>query len=118
MNIKGLDNPIINEDISRILAEDLPWNTLAGSTVLVAGASGMIPSYVVYTLLGLNNSYKAGIKVLALVRNESKARGVFGSLLDRDDLDLLVQDVTASLKIDGPVDFIFHGASAARPAQL
>ena len=117
MNIKGLDNPIIKEDINRILMEDLPWDTLAGSTILVAGASGMIPSYVVYTLLGLNDISGADIKVLALVRNEAKARRVFGNVLERDDLELLVQDVTAPLKMDGPVDYIFHGASAARPSQ-
>lgn len=117
MNIKGLDNPVINEDINRILMEDLSWDTLAGSTILVAGANGMIPSYVVYTLLGLNDMSGADIKVLALVRNEAKARRVFGNVLERGDLELLVQDVTEPLKMDGPVDYIFHGASAARPSQ-
>ena len=115
--IDKLNNYIIDEDIAGIISEDLPWDKLAGSTILVAGASGMIPSYVLYTLLGLNDSQGLGIKVLALVRNEQKARLILGNLLEREDLTLIVQDVTMPLSIDGPVDYIFHGASAARPKE-
>lgn len=117
MHITGLDNPIIAEDIERIIADDLPWETFRDTTVLVTGASGMIPSYVLCTLLALNDRDNLNIRVLALVRNEQKARRILGSLLDRSDLTLLVQDVTAPLAIDGPVDYIIHGAGPARPAQ-
>ncbi len=115
--IDKLDNHIINEDIERIIAEDLPWEKFRGATVLVTGASGMIPSYVAYTFLGLNDSLGLGVKILALVRNEAKARGIFGRVLERDDITLIAQDVTGPLSIDGPVDWIVHGASAARPSE-
>lgn len=117
MKIKGLNNRIITEDIERIISEALPWDELYGSTVLVTGASGMIPSYVVYTLLGLNDVRNAGIKVLALVRNGEKAKMIFGGILDRDDIELVVQDVTVPPELTGPVDYIFHGASAAKPSE-
>ena len=117
MTVNRLNNSIIAGDIDRIIAEDLPWEELSGSTVLVTGASGMIPSYVVYTLLGLNDLRDAGIRVLALVRNEEKARRIFGEVLERDDIELIVQDVTSPLETDYPVDYIFHGASAARPSE-
>ena len=116
MEIFGISSKVVNEDINRIINEPLPWDTLYGSTVLVTGASGMIPSYVLYTLLGLNDRYDAGIKVLALVRNEEKARGILGKVLERDDVELIVQDVSLPVNIDGPVDYIIHGGSAARPA--
>lgn len=117
MTVDKLDNYIIDEDIARIINEDLPWEELRDSSVLVAGASGMIPSYVVYTLLGLNDTKKLGISVIALVRNANKARGIFGRLLERDDLTMIEQDVTAPVSIDDSVDYIFHGASAARPSE-
>ena len=117
MTVYKLNNRIIDEDIARILAEDLPWEKLQGSTVLVTGASGMIPSYVVYTLLGLNDTLGLGIKVLSLVRNETKARKIFGSILERNDIGLIVQDVTEPIAVDEPVDYIIHGASAAKPSE-
>ena len=116
MVINGISSRTVNEDICRILEEDLPWEDLYGTTILVTGASGMIPSYVMYTLLGLNDSSNAGIKVLALVRNEEKARRILGPVLERDDVELIVQDVSLPLSIDGPLDYIIHGGSAARPA--
>ena len=73
MTIDKLENRIICEDVERIISEDLPWENLRGSTALITGASGMIPSYVLYTLLGLNDSMDMGIKVIALVRNEDSA---------------------------------------------
>ena len=113
MTVDRLESRIIDEDIARIIAADLPWERFRGSTVLVTGASGMIPSYVVYTMLGLNDRLGLGIKVLALVRNGEKASGIFGGLLERDDIELTVQDVTEPVDTGGPVDWIFHGASAA-----
>lgn len=115
--IRNLNNYIIDEDIARILSGDLPWETFRNKTVLVTGAGGMIPSYVVYTLLGLNDSRNMGIHVLALVRNEAKARRIFGGILEREDLCLIAQDVTTPFDVDGPVDYIIHGASSARPSE-
>jgi len=117
MTVRNLKNRIIGEDVESIIREDLDWDSLRGSTVLVTGASGMIPSYVVYTLLGLNDTMHLGIKVVALVRNREKAETVFGDILSRSDINLIVQDVTEPLSINGPIDYIFHGASAARPKE-
>ena len=47
-------NTIIDTDIEEIISEKLDWNYFAGKCILVTGANGMIPSYIVYTLLGLN----------------------------------------------------------------
>lgn len=117
MSIKNYYNNIINEDADRIIAEELPWETLRGSSVLITGASGMIPSYVLYTLLDLNDSKDMGIKIYALVRNEVKAKRILAGILDRPDVELIVQDIAEPVHIDGPLDFIFHGGSPARPAE-
>jgi UDP-glucuronate decarboxylase len=109
-------NRIIAGDVAGIARRPLPWEQLKGNHVLVTGASGMLPSYVVHTLLELNDSRHAGITVHALVRNQEKARKMLGEVLDRDDVDLIVQDVADPISIDGELDLIVHGASAARPS--
>ena len=108
---------VINEDIKKIIDAELPWRTLQNQTILVTGASGMIPSYVVYTLLGLNDSLDLGIHVLAMVRNEEKAKRILGDILDREDMDLIAQDVCIPYQTDKNIDYIIHGGSAARPSE-
>jgi len=109
-------SPVIAEDVQEILARDLPWDQLDGATVLVTGANGMLPSYAVHTLLALNDTRDAGLRVVGLVRNEAKARRILGATLDRPDFRLLATDVTRLDEFDGPLDVVIHGASAARPA--
>ncbi len=112
-----MKSSIIDEDVRRIIASDLPWDVFRGKTVLITGASGMIPSYFLYTFLGLNDLKDMNVKVVALVRNGEKARRVLGSVLDRGDVELVCQDVSEPLSVDEHIDYIFHGGSAARPAQ-
>ena len=117
MEIRNLSNPVIREDMEQILGRDLPWEEFRNRTVLVTGASGMIPSYAVYTFLALNDAKDMNVRVLALVRNEEKAKRIFGSVLEREDIQLIAQDVCDPIEVDGPVDYIIHGASAARPSE-
>ena len=108
-------SPVVGHDVDEILDRDLPWDRLSGSTVLVTGASGMLPSYALYALLGLNDRDGAGITVHGLVRNEAKARRLLTDVLDRPDFRLVVHDVSRPLELPGPLDYVIHGASAARP---
>jgi UDP-glucuronate decarboxylase len=107
---------VVAADLAEILDRDLPWDALAGAHVLVTGASGMLPSYTVRTLLALNDRSDAGITVHGLVRSEAKARRLLADVADRPDFHLIVQDVSDPIELDDPLDVVIHGASAARPA--
>lgn len=111
---------IVEEDLERILAADLPWNDLDGKVVLVTGAGGFLAAYMVETLLRRNE--KAGktlTQVVGLVRSEDKARRRFAHYAGREDLRFVVGDVSAPLtwnsQSDGPLDMIVHAASQASP---
>ena len=103
-------NKIVDEDVKTIISEDLPWQELSGKTILVTGANGFIPHYIVRTLIGLGN-----VKVLALVRNEEKAKTKFADLMNDANFKLIVQDLNLPFTIDEPIDYIIHGASQASP---
>ncbi|HIY64801.1 MAG TPA: NAD-dependent epimerase/dehydratase family protein [Candidatus Agrococcus pullicola] len=75
----------------------------------------MIPAYAVYTLLRLNDTHDAGIRVLGLVRNPEKARGILADIVDRRDFQLVPGDVLQPPQVDERVDLVIHGASPARP---
>jgi len=109
-----LMNRIIEEDLQAIVAAPLPWSKLAGKTVLISGAGGFLPAYLVRTLLALREKQNP-TRVIGLVRDEQRARLRFGRWLDLPDLRLLVQDVSQPVQLDEPVDFIIHAASQASP---
>jgi UDP-glucuronate decarboxylase len=109
-------NPIIFEDLCSIAGADIDWQRFSGTTVLVSGASGFLPAYMVETLLYLNEAGKAeNVRVICLVRDIRRARERFAAYRDRSDLVLISQDVTAAFHISEPVDYIIHAASQASP---
>jgi UDP-glucuronate decarboxylase len=109
-------HPIIEEDLRSITAAGLPWERLAGKTVLVTGAAGFLPAYMVETLLYLNETRKLGIKAVALVRDRARAEIRYAHYLGRPDLAFEARDIGLPLAPMGRADVIIHAASQASPA--
>lgn len=109
-------NKIILEDLQHIIEAPVDWTRLSGKTILISGANGFLPAYMVETLLFL---YKKRIiqdvKVLALVRNLEKAKSRFKYYLNYANLEFIVQDVCDPVNVDQKIDFIIHAASQASP---
>ena len=112
-------HPVVSEDLQSVLSAPLPWDAFNGKNVLVSGASGFLPAYMVQTLLLRNETLpkKERTTVWALVRNQKKAAARFMDYVGRDDLRFLVQDVAVPVKWDDgiPLHFIVHAASQASP---
>ena len=104
---------VLQEDLELLAQDDsIPFGLLKGKTVFVTGATGLLGSQIVKTLLCNNRHYGTNIRILALVRSKEKAQKVYGGLLVRDDLHLVYGDVTQKIECAGQVDYIVHGASA------
>lgn len=108
-------NPIVLGDLEAIVSAPLPWERLSGKTVLVTGASGFLPAYMVETLLFLNTKEDLGCKVIGLVRDPDKARRRFSQYRNRDDFVLVCGDVSVGVECPQRCDFIIHAASQASP---
>jgi len=104
---------IINEDAAQLANMELPWEMLEGKTVLITGANGYVPAYFTHAFLKRNDLFASGINVIALCRNEARARDRFSEYLDRSDFKILIQDVCEPVKLADPVHFIIHAASPA-----
>ena len=74
-------NPVVAEDVARILKADLPWQAFSGRRVLVTGAGGFLGAYLVSTLIGLNDSgrLESPAAIVALVRSRERAGARLGS---------------------------------------
>jgi nucleoside-diphosphate-sugar epimerase len=109
-------NKIICEDIQEIVNSYHGWQVFDGKTVLVTGANGFLPAYMVETLLYLAQTQLCpNMKVLALVRNRERAEKRFVSWMKDGHLQFIVQDVCSPLTLSEPVHFIIHAASQASP---
>lgn len=109
------DNIVVQKDMKEILDSGIKWDKLKNKTVLITGASGMLATYMVYTLMTLNIEENYNIKVIGLVRNEEKAKAKFAAFFNRKDFRLLVQDINLPINVEGEVDFIIHAAGNASP---
>ena len=104
------ENPIIKEDIDRILSEDIPWEKLRGRTILLTGASGMLGSYIMTALVELNRRSGYGMELYGLMRHPDKLDpGI------RNEIHVLQQSVTDPIITDVAFDYILHTASPASP---
>ena len=110
-----MKNRIIQDDLTFIAEAELPWEQLAGKTVLITGANGFLSSYMVKTLIYINAHKNLDIRIIGLVRNKKKAMERFGDHVKAGRLTLIVQDVCDPIIYNSDVDYIVHAASQASP---
>lgn len=106
-------NPQVQADLAELLQQNIPWQQLKNKTLLITGATGMLASYVGFTLLFLNEKLSLNIHPVFLARNKSKLEAIYGEALGQ--AHTLVQDVCDPISYEGNVDYIFHAAGAASP---
>ena len=70
----------------------------------ITGATGLIGSSIVKSLLSMN------VKIIAHVRSIEKARSIFGDFVDKF-VDFYVGDIKDKIEFDGHIDYIIHAAS-------
>ena len=114
MDYKVIDNvkKSVYTNLEDIANAPISWDKLKGKTLLLTGAGGFIGYYMTCGILLRNDLYGDNIKVLALERFGDFARKKFGKLLDRDDVELIEQDITVPIKAER-ADFVIHAASQA-----
>lgn len=103
-------NRIMTEDIKNIMQLH-DFDGFDQKTVFVTGATGLIGSMIVKTLLEANRTLGKQINVVAYIRNSQKAQAVFEDYLD-ESLEFCIGDICSPIIYDGSIDYIVHSASA------
>lgn len=67
----------VQTDIQEIIEKKELFDSLRDSVVLITGATGLIGSMMIKTILAANEQYGLGITVIGQIRNPDKARKIF-----------------------------------------
>lgn len=111
-----ISNNIIRDDVQTLATLPLLHSLENGCTILVTGATGLIGSMIVRSLIQFSHISHKTLRVFALVRSIKKAQDVFGKLLDDGTLQLIVGDINYPLQLPNEIHYIIHGASTTSSA--
>lgn len=108
---------VLQEDLAFIADKIFKQGSFAHSTVLVTGATGLVGSLIVKSILYANQTLNSHITVLACIRNLDKAKEVFADFLD-NNLKFVTDNLLSPLHFDQTVDFIVHTASITASKEM
>ena len=108
-------NELYKEDINNIVGLNLCWETIAGKTFLISGATGLVGSFLVDVLLSMDN----GSVIYALSRNEQRAKARFSKWINDPRFVYISHDINKPLIVENvkTIDYVFHMASNTHPIQ-
>lgn len=111
-------NRIRQEDLKYIV-DNIPYKRCENKVFLITGANGFLASYMIDTLMFLNEyCLEKKCTVIAVCRNEEKARRQFSEWVSHKEFMLLLQDVVEPIKEKIHVDYIIHAASKSATADF
>lgn len=109
-----IDNDVYRNDLEGIINDRcIPWDTLDGKNILITGATGLIGSAIVNTLLYYGTKHNNAPAVYALVRNLDKAKRIFEKQMAACDgqLRFVHADILDQFAINENIDYVIHTAS-------
>jgi UDP-glucuronate decarboxylase len=110
--IESVKDNILQEDLYEISnCKQIEWHKLSGKSILVTGGTGLIGSQIVKALACANRIKELNMNICVLARNYNKVQKILGELVDRKDINIILQDIQQLKDISLKVDYIIHGAS-------
>lgn len=108
MQLEAPNDKVLQEDLEIIADKE---NELKDCIVLVTGATGLIGSQIVKSLLCKNRLKDSNIKIIAFVRSKEKVEKTFKYVLNNEGLKFIYGDIINPIKIEDDIDYIIHAAS-------
>lgn len=106
------------EDINFLIKNCLCLKELKNKTILVTGATGLVGSTLIKTILEYASFTHSNIKVIAFGRNKEKMMKMFEKYVNDKNLSVLVGDVNSKIEIEENIDYIIHTAAVTKSKVL
>ena len=113
------DSSLWLSDMDTVLHTLPELDKLAGQSVLITGAGGLICSAVADLLIRYNETHENSIAIYTAARSETKIRKRFGKYTERDWFCFVPYDAGAEpVSFPSEISYIIHGASNASPDSI
>ncbi|MCM1528608.1 MAG: NAD-dependent epimerase/dehydratase family protein [Alistipes sp.] len=112
-----LSNDIYISDVKMAAGCGINWDKLRDSSIVISGATGLIGSFLIDTIMYRNRNSGLNCKIYALGRSSAKAESRFSEYISDDSFEFVQCDICKAedIVIDGDVDYVFHAASNTHP---
>ena len=108
-----ITNKIYNEDIRRIISSG--WEKFKNTTFFITGASGLVGSFLIDTLMFLNKEFGYNIKIFATFTSIESFKSRFLTYQNDSLFNYVIQDITKPIELDEKIDYVVHCASNTHP---
>lgn len=112
-----LSNAVYMKDVQKAAECEINWDKLKDSSIVISGATGLIGSFLIDTVMYRNINNRMNCMIYALGRSVSKAENRFLEYLNNENFKFVQCDVCKpeTIAIGGDVDYVFHAASNTHP---
>lgn len=104
-------------ELEQLTNQTLPWEKLSGKTIMISGATGMLGKCLIDFLMLRNATENAEVHIIALSRNEVRAKERFADYWDSGLFQYIPCDVNKGIPECGQADYVIHAASNTHPLQ-
>lgn len=110
-----INHEIYKSDVDAAAQENLEWEKLAGKSLLLTGATGLIGTMIVDVLMKKNRDENLNVTIYAAGRNEKIAAQRFADYWDDKNFKFVKMNVNEPVTQDFSVNYIIHAASNTHP---
>ncbi len=111
-----INNIKYQEELDKVLKDkNIDFKKFQDKTIMITGATGLIGSFLVDTIMYGNKKYNMNIKIIVNSRSLDKITKRFKDYIEDKNFKILIQDVNQNISYNDKVDYIIHAASNAYP---
>ena len=108
---------LYTQQLEQLNNQPIDWEKLSNKTILISGATGMIGTCLIDVLMLRNEPRNSDIHVIAMSRNESRAKERLGKYWNRTQFEYISCDINETIPECGHIDYVIHAASNTHPLQ-
>ncbi len=108
----NIHSDLFRSELREIARLSLPYADLAGKTVAITGAGGLIGRYMMYALDEISRAHDLKLRLIALCRNPDRTQALLSEI---ENLSFAEYDARLPIRQEFRADYILHAASNAHP---